>query len=176
MLYKGLFPFQVGPAQEGNKLGVVLLGGHKDPNETPLETAIREVYEEAAMNKTPIHSPITFYKASWDHRAIPVTLEEKTSPLLLKENLDLSLSVMYLAHSKNESSPSSETCGLLLLKPEEICLLCKEKITLNDYIKQNGVAILKRSINKGLVLEPFPHLKFLAKLLEDNPDLFRDLL
>lgn len=44
VLYNGLFIFQVGPTKEGDKLGVVRLGGHREGNETALETAKREVF------------------------------------------------------------------------------------------------------------------------------------
>ncbi|SEP55705.1 NUDIX domain-containing protein [Piscibacillus halophilus] len=61
VLYHGLFVFQVGPIKEGDKLGVVRLGGHRESEEAALEAAQREVYEEASINMIPIHSPETFH-------------------------------------------------------------------------------------------------------------------
>ncbi|WP_372708536.1 hypothetical protein [Bacillus sp. CDB3] len=49
VLYNNLFIFQVGPTSKGDTLGVVRLGGHKEYDETAIETAKREVKEEAAM-------------------------------------------------------------------------------------------------------------------------------
>ncbi len=38
-MYKNLFVFQVGPTSKGDTLGVVRLGGHKEADETAVETA-----------------------------------------------------------------------------------------------------------------------------------------
>ncbi len=57
---------------------------------------------------------------------------------------------MYLSYSEDEPNPSSETNGLLLLTQEDVHLICNNKITLNDFIKQNGKAILKENINRDL--------------------------
>ncbi|MER2261888.1 MAG: NUDIX hydrolase, partial [Psychrobacillus sp.] len=93
-------------------------------------------------------------------------------PILIIGNEQESLSIMYLSYSENEPNPSSETNGLLLLTPEDVHFICNNKITLNDFIKQNGKAILKGNINRDLFLTPFPQLIFLSKLLKEHQDLF----
>ncbi len=172
VLYRGLFIFQVGPTEEADKLGVVRLGGHKEFEETALETARREVFEEASMKITPINSSITYHMSEWGNNPSIIQLDEEVAPILVKGNEQESLSIMYLSYSENEPSPSSETNGLLLLTPEDIHFICNNKITLNDFIKQNGKAILKGNINRDLFLTPYPQLLFLSKLLKEHPDLF----
>lgn len=172
VLYRGLFIFQVGPTEEADKLGVVRLGGHKEFEETALETARREVFEEASMKITPINSSITYHMSEWGNNPSIIQLDEEVAPILVKGNEQESLSIMYLSYSENEPSPSSETNGLLLLTPEDIHLICNNKITLNDFIKHNGKAILKGNINRDLFLTPYPQLLFLSKLLKEHPDLF----
>nr|WP_245402444.1 NUDIX hydrolase [Psychrobacillus psychrodurans] len=172
VLYRGLFIFQVGPTEESDNLGVVRLGGHKEFEETALETAKREVFEEASMKITPINSPITYHISEWGNKPSILRLGEETAPILIIGNEQESLSIMYLSYSEDEPNPSSETNGLLLLTQEDVHLICNNKITLNDFIKQNGKAILKENINRDLFLIPFPQLLFLSKLLKEHQDLF----
>ncbi|MFJ5770114.1 NUDIX hydrolase [Psychrobacillus sp. NPDC093180] len=172
VLYRGLFIFQVGPTEEADKLGVVRLGGHKEFEETALETAWREVFEEASMKITPINSPITYYISEWENKPSIIQMSEEIAPILVKGNAQESLSIMYLSYSENEPYPSSETNGLLLLTPEDVHFICNNKITLNDFIKQNGKVILKENINRDLFLTPFPQLLFLSKLLKEHSDIF----
>ena len=171
VLYRGLFIFQVGPTEVADNLGVVRLGGHKEFEETALETARREVFEESSMKITPINSPITYHMNEWGNKPSIIQLGEEIAPILVKGN-EQALSIMYLSYSENEPNPSSETNGLLLLTPEDVLFICNNKITLNDFIKRNGKAILKGNINKDLFLIPFPQLLFLSKMLEEHPDLF----
>lgn len=49
VLHKNLFVFQVVPTKRRDRLGVVRLGGHREGDETSLETAKREVYEEGHL-------------------------------------------------------------------------------------------------------------------------------
>lgn len=140
--------------------------------ETALETARREVFEEASMKITPINSPITYHIIEWGNKPSIIRLGEEIAPILVKGNEQESLSIMYLFYSENEPNPSSETNGLLLLNPDDVHFICNNKITLNDFIKQNGKAILKGNINRDLFLTPFPQLLFLSKLLKEHPDIF----
>jgi hypothetical protein len=176
VLYKGLFIFQVGPTKNGDKLGVVRLGGHSESNETALDTAKREVFEEAYINIIPINSATTFYLKDWKENASKVTVNDIISPILIKGSEETSYSVMYLSYSDTKPEPSSETHGLLLLSPNDVDLICQNKLTLNDYIKLNGISILKSNLDRDLILEPFPQLLFLSKLLKEEPELMNNFV
>ncbi|PGS93792.1 NUDIX hydrolase [Bacillus cereus] len=176
VLYKNLFVFQVGPTSKGDPLGVVRLGGHKEDNETAVETAKREVKEEAAIDITILNSPRTYYKENWNALSKKVIVEDEVEPILIINGPDGNLSIMYVAYSEIQPKPSSETNGLLLLSLKDIELICTGKITLNDFINQGGVTILKEKMNKELVLQPFPQLIFLAELLKEDPTLLYHFL
>ncbi|AYF06661.1 MULTISPECIES: NUDIX hydrolase [Bacillus] len=171
VVYKNLFVFQVGPTSKGDTLGVVRLGGHKEADESAVETAKREVKEEAAIDIAILSSPSTYYKKNWDAQSKKIKVENEINPILIIDSPDETLSIMYMAYSENEPNPSSETKGLLLLSVSDISLIC-----LNDYIKQGGMAILKEKINKDLILQPFPQLMFLAELLKEDPILLQQIL
>ncbi|WHY31559.1 NUDIX domain-containing protein [Bacillus wiedmannii] len=176
VIYKNLFVFQVGPTSKGDTLGVVRLGGHKESDETAVETAKREVKEEASIDITILNSLTTYYKENWNAQSKEIKVENEVNPILIIDSPDESLSIMYVAYSKMLPKPSSETSGLLLLSLNDIELVCTGKITLNDYINQGGVAILKEKMDKELILQPFPQLMFLAELLKENPVLLQQFL
>lgn len=176
VLYNNLFIFQVGPTRKGDTLGVVRLGGHKESNETAVENAKREVKEEAAIDITILSSPSTYYKENWNAQSKKIKVENEVAPILIIDSPYETLSIMYIAHSENEPNPSSETNGLLLLSVSDIRLICSKEITLNDYIKQGGMAILKEKMDKELILQPFPQLLFLAELLKKDPVLLQQFL
>ncbi|ADY21804.1 NUDIX domain-containing protein [Bacillus paranthracis] len=176
VMYKNSFVFQVGPTSEGDTLGVVRLGGHKEADETAVETAKREVKEEASIDITILNSPTTYYKENWNAQSKKIKVENEVNPILIIDSLDESLSIMYVAYSKIPPKPSSETNGLLLLSLSDIELICTGKITLNDYINQGGVAILKETMDKELILQSFPQLMFLSELLKEDPVLLQQFL
>ncbi|MES5938784.1 MULTISPECIES: NUDIX domain-containing protein [unclassified Bacillus cereus group] len=176
VIYKNLFVFQVGPTNKGDTLGVVRLGGHKEGDETAVETAKREVKEEAAIDITILSSPSIYYKKNWSAQSKKIKVENEINPILIIDSPHETLSIMYMAHSKNVPNPSSETNGLLLISVSDIKLICNKEITLNDYIKQGGMAILKEKMDKELILQPFPQLKFLEELLKEDPVLFQQFL
>lgn len=175
VMYKNLFVFQVGPTSKGDTLGVVRLGGHK-ADETAVETAKREVREEATINITILSSPSTYYKENWNAQSKKIKVENEINPILIIDSPDESLSIMYVAYSKMLPKPSSETNGLLLLSLSDIRLICSKEITLKDYIKQGGIAILKEKMDIDLILQPYPQLMFLAELLKEDPVLFQQFL
>ncbi len=176
VMYKNLFVFQVGPTSKGDTLGVVRLGGHKEADETAVETAKREVREEATINITILSSPSTYYKENWNAQSKKIKVENEINPILIIDSPDESLSIMYVAYSKMLPKPSSETNGLLLLSLSDIRLICSKEITLKDYIKQGGIAILKEKMDIDLILQPYPQLMFLAELLKEDPVLFQQFL
>ncbi|KKZ92973.1 hypothetical protein B4147_2209 [Bacillus wiedmannii] len=176
VMYKNLFVFQVGPTSKGDTLGVVRLGGHKEDEETAVETAKREVREEATIDITILSSPSTYYKQNWNAQSKKIKVKNEINPILIIDSPDETLSIMYMAYSENEPTPSSETNGLLLLSVSDIRLICSKEITLNDYIKQGGIAILKEKMDKELILQPFPQLLFLAEFLKEDPVLLQKFL
>ncbi|MED1303603.1 DNA mismatch repair protein MutT [[Bacillus thuringiensis] serovar konkukian] len=176
VMYKNLFVFQVGPTSKRDTLGVVRLGGHIEADETAVETAKREVEEEASIDITILNSPTTYYKESWNAQSKKVKVENEVNPILIIDSPDESLSIMYVAYSKMLPKPSSETNGLLLLSLNDIELICTGKITLNDYINQGGVSILKEKMDNELILQPFPQLMFLSELLKEDPVLLQQFV
>ncbi len=176
VMYKNLFVFQVGPTSKRDTLGVVRLGGHIEADETAVETAKREVEEEASIDITILNSPTTYYKESWNAQSKKVKVENEVNPILIIDSPDESLSIMYVAYSKMLPKPSSETNGLLLLSLNDIELICTGKITLNDYINQGGVSIWKEKMDNELILQPFPQLMFLSELLKEDPVLLQQFV
>ncbi|WP_077605197.1 NUDIX hydrolase [Oceanobacillus sojae] len=176
VFYNDLFVFQVGPTKKGNKLGVVRLGGHREKGEEALETAEREVMEEAAMQITPVDSPVTYLLNNWDEKGGTVQLKEQINPVLIKGNQKEGFTVMYMSFAESKPMPSSESKGILMLSPKEMEVICNQTITLNELIQQKGRAILTEGFNKDLVLEPFPQLLFLSKLLKQKPGYLKTLL
>lgn len=176
VLYNDLFVFQVGPTKKGDKLGVVRLGGHREKEEEALETAKREVMEEAAMQITPINSPITYLLNNWNEKGSTIQLKEQINPVLIKGNQREGFTVMYMSFAEGKPEPSSESKGILMLSPKEMEVICNQTITLNELIQQKGRAILTEGFNKDLVLEPFPQLLFLSKLLKQKPRYMNTLL
>lgn len=178
VIFKGFFVFQVGPNKNGDKLGVVRLGGHREGDESPLDTAIREALEEAAIKINPINSTVTYYLEGWHNQSDKIFMSESgvVNPILIKGNKEELFSVMYIALAENEPQPSSESKGLLLLSPKEIELICSRKITLNEFLKQNGRAKIKDNINKDFVLEPYPQLLFLSNLLKQESNYIEEVI
>ncbi|MBB4823693.1 hypothetical protein HNO89_000913 [Sporosarcina luteola] len=170
VLYNGFFVFQVGPTPSGKKLGIVRLGGHREQNEYPLDTAIREVKEEAAITVKPIDSLVTYYLDSWVGKPIKLTLNDNIKPILIKGNKDELFTVMYLALTDNEPKPSSESKGLIFLSLADVELICSRQVTFNEFLARKGLANINEDFDKDLVLEPFPQLVFLSKLLKQEPD------
>ncbi|GEN86076.1 DNA mismatch repair protein MutT [Oceanobacillus sojae] len=168
VLYNDLFVFQVGPTKKGNNLGIVRLGGHREAGERPLETAEREVIEEAAIKINPIDSPITYLLKNWDEKGSTIQPEEEINPFLIKGNQKAGFTVMYMSFAEHKPKPSSESKGILMLSPKEIEFICNHKVTLNELVQQKGKAILTEGFNKDLVLEPFPQLLFLSKILKQK--------
>lgn len=72
---------------------------------------------------------------------------------------------MYLAHVDEIPTPSGEVKGLLLLNTENVHRLCRESLTLGQYLSSGGKAILNYEFDLGLVLEPFIQLRLLSRLL-----------
>jgi 8-oxo-dGTP pyrophosphatase MutT (NUDIX family) len=170
----GLYPFAIGSKLHDGNIPVIRLGGHREENETGWQCAAREVYEEASLHIEPLF-PRTTYLANWDQLETELEeiqwqpkTEQEPAPILVvtyrRENVT-SLSLMYLAHAEGHPRPSSEVKGILLLEKEEIHRLCQKPMTLEQYLRGGGRAILNDKFNTKLLLEPFAQLRLLSRIL-----------
>ena len=169
-----LYPFQIGLKPHNGNYPVVRLGGHIEGNETGWQCAVREVYEEANLHIQSLTPPFTFL-SDGDHietdlKGIqwPHETGQEPIPLLVvayRREGKILLSLMYLAHAEGPPTPSSEIKGLLLLDREAIHRLCQESLTLEQYLRRGGKAILNDEFDLGLTLEPFAQLRLLSRIL-----------
>lgn len=174
--YKRYFVFQVGPTKSGDKLGVVRLGGHIEGSETALEAAQREVFEESSLIINPVETTAMYTINQGMEEPLRIEVKNELLPLLLMERPDEFYSVMYLSHAINNPKPSSETKGLIFLTPNQVHQICDSRITLSDYLNNDGLVMLRTDINEELVLEPFPQLRFLSFLLKQERKLMNDFM
>lgn len=180
---RGLFLFAVGIRPHKGNIPIVRLGGHREGQETGWQCAVREVYEEADLRITPVATHRTYLvdtaQAENELQITPGSqkIVQEPNPFLVvryQRQEGASLSVMYLAHTEGTPRPSSEVKGLLLLEKEEIHRLCRETLTLEEFLKQGGRAILNAKFDTQLVLEPFIQLRLLNRILSLQPEIFLD--
>ena len=176
----GYYLFAIGIQPYKGRIPIVRLGGHRKAHETGWQCAAREVYEETSLRIKPL-LPQTTYLADWDQlesdlqeiRWQPKS-EQESAPILvltyLGENMT-SLSLMYLAHAEGVPKPSSEVKGLILLEKDEIHHLRRDSMTLEEYLRNGGRAILKEEFEARLLLEPFAQLRLLSKILSVQSDI-----
>lgn len=170
----GLYLFTIGIQPHNGHIPIVRLGGHREEHETGWQCAVREVYEEASLQIEPLQPQMT-YSLDWDHLEGDLQeiqwqykSEQEPTPILVvtyEHEEKTTLSLMYLAHTDGIPSPSSEVKGLLLLQQDEIHRLCQEPLTLQQYLRSGGQAILKDGFDTGLILEPFAQLRLLSRIL-----------
>lgn len=172
VLCNDLFIFMVGPNKEGD-LGVVRFGGHRENDETIIECLERELKEEASVAVTLANSPTTYYIDEWDGelKLIERDLKENINPIIIKGNQNGSLSLTYFAYSQEEPKPDFETHGILFLKLKDVELICKEIITIDDFLTSGGKALFQKELKRDVVLKPGVHIKLLSTLYKENPDL-----
>jgi 8-oxo-dGTP pyrophosphatase MutT (NUDIX family) len=170
----GYFPFQVGPTKLGTSLGVVRLGGHRENGETGWQCASREALEEESLKVNPIKPPATYWYEASDNPKLTIGnwQQDEYSPILVGRRQDSDLiTPIYLASSSETPVPAMEAKGILLLRPEEIKSINSKKITLGHYLESGGKAVFKENLPLHLVLEPFPHLRFLEILIKLHPEI-----
>ncbi|MBM7587764.1 hypothetical protein JOC86_004338 [Bacillus pakistanensis] len=173
VIYQGSFVFQIDPTKQKDTLAIVELGGRRIKGEAPIETAEREVREEAAMNLYPLSAPVCYYKKSNSESLQQMYFDELIAPIVILEKEDHSLSVTYLVESEDPPVPSGDTSGIIILTPEEIHTLCEGSWTLEEFKYNGGRVIEGREINKNLPLKPFPQIHILSKLLKEYEGWFQ---
>ncbi len=173
----GFYPFVIERKLHNGNIPVVQLGGHANPGETGWECAQREAFEEASIHIRPVKTEKTFWvqaettglvlqEVRWDSEIDPAT-----RPCLVVTKsfeVDPSLSLMYLAQSGETPLPSNEVKGILLLDPDSIQEICQTSVTLDEYLKRGGRAILRQPFDQGRRLEPFIQLLILAEMMKTH--------
>lgn len=177
ILINDLFAFMVGPNQEGD-LCVVRFGGHRENHETVIECLERELKEETSITVNLVNSPITYYVEAWNEepKLMKKGFKEEISPIIIKGSQNGPLSILYFAYSQEEPVPDSETHGILFLKLKDIDLICKELITIDDFLKSGGKALFQKKLRKNVILKPGVHLRFLSMLCKKHPDLIESFI
>lgn len=181
---RGFYLFAIGINPHRGNIPVVRLGGHREEQETGWQCAAREVYEEANLHIQPL-PPQRTYLSVGDHLNTELqeiewqnkTVQEPVPCLVVshRRERDIILSLMYLAHTEEIPTPSSEVKGLLLLTREEIHRLCREPQTLEQFLGSGGMAIMSAEFDKNRVLEPFLQLRLLSRMLQMYPEFEADL-
>jgi NUDIX domain len=176
----GRFVFMVGfPLPARDRLGVVRLGGHREPGETAWACAAREVGEESGIMAHPLAPPATFWVGpDQDPAALAPgpwvgEAEETVPPLLVGWRLEggrRRLSATYLARGEGPPAPAAETQGLLLLRPDDVRRLVRERLSLAAFLRDGGQALLRAPLPTYLPLEPRLQLSALAVLLDRYPN------
>lgn len=161
------FVFQVGPNKTGDRLGVVRLGGHLEPGETPWQAVRREVLEEATMAVTPLPVPATYLTSGGELQVI--AWEERPAPLLVYQREPGAFTPLYLTYSADSPTPAAETRGLLLLDREWLARLVREEMSLDRYLAAGGRAILREELPGAMLLAPSYYLGLLDRLLGFMP-------
>lgn len=170
----GLYLFTIGIQPHNGHIPIVRLGGHREEHETGWQCAVREVYEEASIQIKPLQPQVT-YLLDWENLEGELKeiewqriSDQEPAPILVVTYLhpdETTLSLMYLAHADGVPKPSSEVEGLLLVDEQEVHRLCQESLTLEQYLRSGGKAILKGEFDTKLVLEPFAQLRLLSRIL-----------
>jgi hypothetical protein len=171
----GYYPFAIGTQPHNGHIPVIRLGGHREEGETGWQCAAREVCEETNIQIQPITPPTTYLlpdgddneavleEIRWQHETDQVPV-----PMLVvafRREGKILLSLMYHAQAGQPPTPSSEVKGLLLLERRDIQRLCRESITLEQYLSGGGKALMNYEYDRNLILEPFIQLRLLSRIL-----------
>ena len=89
---------------------------------------------------------------------------QENNPILVLEGQDGSLSVTYLAYGKGNLTPNMETQGILLLRKEDVGMICSGNTTFGAYKESGGKFILAKPLPEDCVFVPHVQLRFLNDL------------
>lgn len=175
----GRYLFTIGTQLYHGRIPVVRLGGHREASETGWQCAAREAYEEAGVRLQPLAPPAT-YLLDADHEETDLRPVQWRRPGEPEQNPWLVLyccrgngawlSLMYHACACETPAPAAEVKGLLLLATGEVHRLCRESLTLGQYLGSGGRAILNYAFDASLLLEPFAQFRLLSRMLVLQPD------
>lgn len=183
VVYQGRFIFVVGPDRHYPRHGVVRLGGHREPGESPLACAIREVQEEALLAIWPSQPPATYWAAPegepeagpWPGAGTAADEGGEVPPLLVTYHPESGSrprqTAIYLAFVDQPPVPAMETRGLLLLTPAQVQLLAHTPMTLAQCLAAGTKGSFRTPLQMGWPLRPSHHVRTLARLLELHPEL-----
>jgi hypothetical protein len=165
----GLFAFAFGPNQNEGKLGIARFGGHIEEGESIVECVLREVKEETALDVTLLSSPVTYKVDSWDSPLLEIDDEENG----IRPILRIGQNVMFFAQSRHEPTLSNETKGIILLTDSEMIKLCSQPISYGEFKSWGGRRIVRREYSDDFILQPLAQMRFLARLIQERPDLIK---
>lgn len=180
----GRFAFAVGPTTDGTSLAAYRLGGRREPGESPWQCAERELLEEAGLRISPRMPPCTYWLQLRDEQALehdalverhwPPEPDEVPTPIFVARGIGANvnrLSAMYLATAEGTPEPLNETHGLIFLTPAEVFAILNRPLTLRQYLRAGGRAILRPGLPEHLPLEAHLQLRMLPALLGRHPTL-----
>jgi len=168
-----VFMFGFGSNHGENELGVARLGGHREKGESAVQCAIREVREEASLDIALYRSPFTYFEQKNEHRKNKG--KQETNPILVLK-YDNRLSLMYLAYGSGALRPAMETQGILLLRKEDIAMICADRLTFGAYKKNGGKFVLVQQLPEQAILVPHTPLRFLNKLFDLESEMMAEFM
>ena len=173
IVYQDTLAFMIGPDNSGERLGIMRLGGHIEAGENLLQSLEREINEEGSIEVRLFDSPCTFYKRNWNdsnYHEVTNNIELDIKPLIITGDKTRSTAV-FLSYTDEEPTPSSEACGIIFLKENDISDICLKKLKLKDFLNNGGKLIQQKEIDYDMEMYAGVHLTFLNRLIDDNNDL-----
>jgi len=167
----GSFLFAFGPNQYDGKLGIARFGGHIEEGESIVECVLREVMEETALQVTLISSPVTYKVDAWDSEV----LVEGNEQMDIKPLLRIGQNVMFFAQSDSDPKLSGETKGIIFLSEYELIKICSNEISYGEFKSWGGRSISRSEYNNDFILHPLGQMRFLARLIQEQPDLLKNI-
>ena len=176
VLYSGYFLFMFGFAKDNkdNHLGVVRLGGHREQGETAIQCAVREVKEESSLDIV-FYNNKYIYVENGNSEYEKITGNQENNPIFVRGR-ESNLSIMYLAYGRGVLLPNMETQGVLLLRREDIEIICSREITFKEYKENGGKFILAKALPDEGILSPHIQLQFLNQLFTLENGLMTDFM
>ena len=178
VLFDGYFVFMFGFGNDhtNNELGIVRLGGHCEINEHSIECIIREIKEESSLDITFFKNKITYYRKNNSIEYEKAITTQEINPILVLNGSDNKYSVMYLTYGHGKLVPQMETQGILLLRKEDVEMICTKNVTLKEYKENGGKFLLAKELPENAVLLPHIQLRFLHDLFELEEDMMENYM